>query len=277
MQLTTAIGTVCFETDWPALLHFMEARQSDTPALEKREVTVRVALVDRSEIAILPNDPPDTYPRRVYVENAEFTLWRDRIEGRVPKDIVQVGLLVEWIFYVLAVCCAPEGWECVHSAAVENDKGVCLIFGESGTGKTRCAIDMMNAGWRYFADDIALVNAEGTVARGWDNTMHVDPRAAKAMGRDSLTLDFCGKVRIPPPAKGVRTQAPIVEVLLTGGQPPTTHNGPGFDSAWVNNYGAGEKLLAAATAIEVWPEPVDDPDGLWLADGKERYGPDYGG
>ena len=251
MRLPTAIGTVIFETEWAPLLYFAEARRTPYPALEEREIIVRVEVVDRAEIdQRTASAPPDAYPREVFIEGARFTLWRDRIEGRVPRDLVQSGLVIEWLWYALAVCCAPEGWECVHAAAVEQDRGVCLIFGESGQGKTRTAVDMLTSGWRFFADDVVLVDAEGKVARGWGNTLHVDPRTAQQLGHDSLTLDFCGKIQMPPPTKSVRNQAPIVMALVAGEKPRTIHEGPGYDSEWVNDYGAGARLLADAKPVQ---------------------------
>lgn len=255
MRLSTSIGVVVIESDFAPLLHFMELRGSAIPSPEEREVRVRVEQVPRSEIGEFANDPMDSYPRRLYVEGCEFVISRDRIDGRVPQNSAQVGLILEYIWYALPVFCCPNGWEAVHAAAVESDRGATLIFGASGAGKTRAAIDMMQTGWRYFADDVVLVNAEGTQARGWDNTLHVDPRTAKEAGWNAFHLDWCGKMRMPPPAMARRLQAPIVGTLTVGENPVCTHDLPGGDSEWVPNYGAGARLLAAATAV-----PTDAPD-----------------
>ncbi len=158
----------------------------------------------------------------------------------------------------MPVFCCPDGWECLHAAAVDEDRGATLIFGAPGAGKTRTAIDMLTAGYRYFSDDVVLVNAEGTQAHGWDNTLHVDPRTAKAAGWNALHLDYCGKERIPPPAVSKRMQAPIVATLTVGENPICTHDLPGADSHWLPSYGAGQKLLASAKAVS--PPSADGLD-----------------
>ena len=253
MRLPTAIGTVVVETDWAPLLHFLEMRRSAFPAREEREVKLRVEIMGRAEIDQgSPSDPPETYPREVFIEGCRFVLSRDAILGRVPRDLLQVGLVVEWLWYALPVCCFPDDWECLHAAAVEREGGICLIFGEPGTGKTQAALDLLHNGWRYFADDVVLVNAGGTLARGWDNSLHLDPRTAAGLG-DALTLDWCGKVRVRPPAPAASNQGRIVQVLSTGGKPRSRHEGPGFDSIWAAGYGAGPRLVAEAKAIPTGP------------------------
>ena len=242
-KFPTAIGTVVLETDWYPLLHFFEQQRTPFPALEEREVVVRVALVD--EVEIRHNDPPDTYPRTVYVERSRFVISRDRIEGEVPRDLPAPGILIAWLWGALPILCAPEGWECLHAAAVETDGEATLIVGGHDTGKTTAALDFMTGGAHQFADDRVLVNGEG-IARAWSALLHADPRTAQLLTGQALTQDAFGKVWIQPPSAAIRNQAHIAHVYTTGGVVSMRDDGPGWDSTWVNNYGVGKQLLEKA-------------------------------
>jgi len=254
MRLNTAVGTVVVKTNWEPLRHFMSLRRSSLPPCEEREVVVHVTRGAHAMGDLFPDDPPDAYPRRLCVMGCEFIVSRDAIRGVVPQNVLHVGLVVEWLWYALAVLCCPDGWEAVHAAAVETDEGATLVFGAPGAGKTYTVLEMMaQRNVRYFSDDIVLVSADGAQARGWDNTLHVDTAVAARMGRTAPHIDFCGKVRILPPALSRRMQAPIAKVYKVGTDVKSTHVGPGFDSEWVRNYGAGNALIAVASAVDNSP------------------------
>ena len=245
MKVPTAIGTLNIETDWYPLIHFVKQQQMPFPALEDREIIIRVKVVDDFETT--RDDPPDAYPRTVHVEWSRWTLWRDRIEGEVSSKAPAPGILVAWLWGGLPIFCAPEGFECLHAAAVDTDEGVVLIVGAHDTGKTTTALDLMAGGAHMFADDRVLVNGEGEV-RAWSALLHADGRTAQELTGQIHTLDAFGKVWIAPPSPAVRNQAHLAQVYTTGGSRPLQDDGPGWDSAWVNDYGIGERLLASAQA-----------------------------
>lgn len=215
----------------------------ELPVLEDRTVTIRIRMVDDVEPAVW--DPPDAYPRTVYVDRCRFTLWKDRIEGEVSRKMWTAGVVVAWLWGGLPIICAPDGWECVHAAAVDTDNGIVLIAGAHDTGKTTTALDLIAGGGRMFSDDRVLVNRYG-MARAWSTLLHADPRTAQALTGEVHTLDAFGKVWVPPPATSERNEGRLLTVYSTGGERPLWDDGPGWDSAWVNRYGFGEQLLAHA-------------------------------
>ncbi len=247
MRVPTAIGTLAVETEWAPLLHFLELQVTPFPPAEKREVLLRVETAPAASIDLSRVDPPEACPRRVAVEHCLFTLSPDAITGVVPSDLPQVGLVLAWLWYALAVCCAPAGWEAVHAAAVESDEGATLLFGASRGGKTHHALRLMQGGHHYLSDDVVLLSADGRLCRGWGANLSVEPQVARELGTDVQHLDWSGKVRVRPPQEQRRAQAPVVRALLAGeGACSVRHSGPGWESAWIRDYGAGERWLRQA-------------------------------
>ena len=64
--------------------------------------------------------------------------------------------------FILGWCIAflfqLRGATAIHSSAIEMDKQAVLISGFSGYGKSTTALSMIEAGYRYLADDIAMVD-----------------------------------------------------------------------------------------------------------------------
>ncbi len=64
--------------------------------------------------------------------------------------------------FVLGWCIAflfqQRGVSAIHSSAIEIDDRAILISGVSGSGKSTIALSMIDKGYRYLADDIAMVD-----------------------------------------------------------------------------------------------------------------------
>lgn len=64
--------------------------------------------------------------------------------------------------FILGWCIAflfqLRGSSAIHSSAIEIDEQAVLISGVSGSGKSTIALSLIDAGYRYLADDIAMVD-----------------------------------------------------------------------------------------------------------------------
>lgn len=64
--------------------------------------------------------------------------------------------------FILGWCIAflfqQRGVSAIHSSAIEIDDRAVLISGVSGSGKSTIALSLIDAGYRYLADDIAMVD-----------------------------------------------------------------------------------------------------------------------
>jgi len=244
MKVNTAVGVLNITTDFYPFIHFVKQQQSLLPSLEDRELAINIETVDHVEVGV--SDPPEAYPRTVYPwDKSKFTLWKDRIEGQVAKNLAMPGILVAWLWGGIPILLAPERWECLHASAVDTEAGVIIIAGSHGSGKTSVAVDLMASGASMFSDDRVLVNGQG-VARAWSTLLHADPRTAQVLTGAHHALDGYGKAWIAPPSTSTRNEAPIAKVYNCGGEMPLRDDGPGWDSAWVNDYGIGENLLVSA-------------------------------
>ena len=237
----SAIGRLVVRTDWAALVYYLRARRHPNPPPAFRRVDIIVNLGTLEEvqrIADRGDTNPDAMPRRVRVADSIFDVYRDRIEGIVPRESVHRGVVLEWLWYALAVCCAPDGWECFHASAVEREGTAAIFSGGSYSGKTTRALRAVEAGARFLSDDIVLLNAAGRV-RGWDTTWHLQPDQARRVGGDNLpTCDFAGKVRVAPAAVAGAQEYRATEGLGD----LVSHVGPGFDSAWIPRRERGNRL-----------------------------------
>jgi len=67
--------------------------------------------------------------------------------------------------FILGWCIAflfqQRGYSAIHSSAIEIKEQAVLVAGFSGAGKSTIALSLIDAGYRYLADDIAMVNPKG--------------------------------------------------------------------------------------------------------------------
>lgn len=68
----------------------------------------------------------------------------------------------EFASFILGWCIAflfqLRGFSAIHSSAIEMGEQAVLISGASGAGKSTTALSLIHSGYRYLADDIAMVN-----------------------------------------------------------------------------------------------------------------------
>ena len=93
--------------------------------------------------------------------------------------------------FVLGWCIAflfqQRGYSAIHSSAIEVDEQAVLISGFSGAGKSTIALSLIDAGYRYLADDIAMVNPKGDMmVQPAFPQQKVCRNIAEQMGTDTL-------------------------------------------------------------------------------------------
>lgn len=73
-------------------------------------------------------------------------------------DVDEIKLASFVLGWCLAFLFQMRGFSAIHSSAIEIDKQAVLISGTSGAGKSTVALSLIDAGYRYLVDDIAMVN-----------------------------------------------------------------------------------------------------------------------
>ena len=254
----TAIGTVCIETNWDTLRWFLAQRMVRGEIAGGYPVVVRVNRVPRQQVeAVLSRGcrERDACPRTVQVQDGAFVISRHSIVGFVPESTHVGGVLLEWLFYALPICCAPEGWQAVHASAVETDRGAVLICGGSGSGKTTLLLQLLERGQGgLFSDDVVLVNSERGLVRAWEHSLHLHPQQVPAGVNPGVTLDFTGKLRWRGCHVSEAVERPIWRVLALCEEPVWLgHIGDGFDTEWIPSCAAEEFLAARAEYLGFRP------------------------
>lgn len=89
-----------------------------------------------------------------------FVIEGKRIEILPDCDVDDLILSTFICGWCIAFLFAQRGYSAIHSTALETKDGCILISGNSGSGKSTTAMELMNRGHRYLADDIAMVSPE---------------------------------------------------------------------------------------------------------------------
>lgn len=77
-------------------------------------------------------------------------------------DELELGSFV--LGWGIAFLFHQRGYLAIHSTALEMNGKAVLISGASGAGKSTTALELIKRGYRYLADDIAMVNVDGDMA-----------------------------------------------------------------------------------------------------------------
>jgi len=79
----------------------------------------------------------------------------------------------------------------IHGNTLVNENDGTIILGDSGSGKSTAAIGLIRAGWKYLADDIALLQDNcGTIeALAFTTGFSIDPDLANRYEEFNLTTD----------------------------------------------------------------------------------------
>lgn len=120
-------------------------------------------------------------------------LWRALIETR--NDAVRLGLA------------ATEGVVDLHGAVLVRDDAALLLLGEEWAGKTTLALELVDIGWRYFSDDLVVLERETGLVRPVPKPPGIKARSWDAMRRYWGPLPAGleppdGSFVIPPPFTG---------------------------------------------------------------------------
>jgi hypothetical protein len=78
--------------------------------------------------------------------------------GRIERGSLHyIGHHVrKWSTEAFIAACGDLVW--VHAAAVARDRGVLLLIGPAGAGKSSLAVQLVQAGWRLLADDATPIH-----------------------------------------------------------------------------------------------------------------------
>jgi len=256
----TAIGEVLLKTNWDTACWFFDQRVVRGRDASGSPILVRINRVPlRQAEAVLAQGGRErsAHPRTVGVQEAVFVISRNSIVGFVPDITHLGGVFLEWLWYALPICCAPEGWQTVHASVIETKQGALLICGGSGSGKTTLLLHLLGTGkGRLFTEDIALINSDRGVVRAWDRSLHLHPHQVPAGVDPGRTLDFCGKIRWMGSGASEEIELPIWRVLFLSEEPVWLgHSGDGFDSEWIPKCGADEFLAARGEYVGYRPAP----------------------
>ena len=195
------------------------------------------------------------------MQDGAFVVSRGSIVGFVSDTTHLGGVFLEWLWCALPILCAPDGWQVVHASAVEAERGVVLICGGSGSGKTTRVLKLLEQGGMLFSEDIVLVNREKCLVRAWEQSLHLHPHQIPADVDPGLTVDFAGKIRWMGYDASGTIEQPIWRVLFLSGEPAWLgHIGDGFDTEWIPNCGAEELLASRAEYVGYRPDPESIPD-----------------
>lgn len=70
----------------------------------------------------------------------------------------------EWLTVMLQVMLLGEGYSFVHAAAVENNKGECILLPSwGGVGKTATVAKMLKSGYKLLGDDLNILSDSGKI------------------------------------------------------------------------------------------------------------------
>ncbi len=260
----TAIGEVLLETNWDTVRWFFEQRAVRGKVAHDYPILVDVRRVPLRQVeAVLAQGYRErsAYPRTVQVQDAAFVVSRNSIVGFIPETTHVGGVLLEWLWYALPICCAPEGWQAIHASVIGTEQGALLICGGSGSGKTTVVLHLLETErGSLFSEDVALVNADRSVVRAWDQSLHLHPHQVPAGFDPGLTLDFTGKIRWMGYDAAREIEHPIWRVLFLSDEPTWLgHSGDGFDSEWVPKCNADDFLASQAEYLGYRPDPASVP------------------
>jgi hypothetical protein len=96
---------------------------------------------------------------------------------------------------VLPTIAVIRGYEGLHAAGLDSPAGVLAIAAPSGTGKSTLAVELLQRGWRLFADDTLVLERQAGEVRAHPGTPHMNlaidrPRSSDEhpLGRTLATL-----------------------------------------------------------------------------------------
>lgn len=156
----TAIGEVLLETNWDTVRWFFEQRAVRGKVAHDYPILVDVRRVPLRQVeAVLAQGYRErsAYPRTVQVQDAAFVVSRNSIVGFIPETTHVGGVLLEWLWYALPICCAPEGWQAIHASVIGTEQGALLICGGSGSGKTTVVLHLLETErGSLFSEDVRV-------------------------------------------------------------------------------------------------------------------------
>lgn len=94
----------------------------------------------------------------------------------------------------LAALLYQRGLVVFHAAAVADERGVVLLAGESGAGKSVLLAALLQRGWTMLADDLAVVAPDGQgrlLVQPMYPEISLWPDAVKRLGIDPASLRLC--------------------------------------------------------------------------------------
>jgi hypothetical protein len=109
---------------------------------------------------------------------------------QVKRAALSASRLEDIVLSSLAPVLRLHGLFMVHAFAVERDGSALLLVGESGSGKTTSGLSLISQGWRYLANDVALITVrEGSV---------IALPTPGGIGLDTNSLELLPDLATPP-------------------------------------------------------------------------------
>lgn len=183
---------------------------------------------------------------------------------------------------VLAACnrvttTAPAAAVRIHGGVSASGDRAVVVCGESGTGKSSLTAALVQNGWRYLTDEVAVIDPLTRAVTPYPKWVDLSMDSLRLLGLDeSLGIGPAGpKHHVPPELLGAVGGAATVEaiVLLTGSRDASSEVrelglrdavpallGNVFATTWEHPHGlqAVVGLCAATTVVQVPRRPLDE-------------------
>lgn len=149
---------------------------------------------------------------------------------------------------------APSGAVRLHGGVVSDGHRAVVLCGESGAGKSTLTAALVQAGWQYLTDEVAVIDPATSVATPYPKWLDLSTGSLQLLGLDErIGIGSTGaKHHVPPHAFGV-TGGPVpvaAVVMLTGEEPGQA----------MQRLGPGD--ATRAMLCHVFATTWDHPDGL---------------
>ncbi|EME71277.1 hypothetical protein H261_03743 [Paramagnetospirillum caucaseum] len=128
-------------------------------------------------------------------------------------------LAFHFIHSILAAVMRQRGHLVLHGNAAVGPRGVSVLCGRSGAGKSTTHQALLDAGWKTLSDDVTVLAARpdgGFAVLPGNNHVSMCLDAAERLGKNiaSLPRNPCQAKKVTLPAPDMGTLAPLAEIVI---------------------------------------------------------------